>query len=123
MPFYHEFSQPSTYFQPVLTLYSYLCAVICPPDLADEVVANEVEMVDMIDMRKLNGVEVPEDTAEETESVCECLDTCPEVGEVEALSEPVTVQPLPSKELIKEIQDTEHGKFSTRKGGARNGFF
>ena len=82
-----------------------------PPDLADEVVANEVEMVDM---RKVDGVEVPKDTAKETESDSECkqdVASCSEVEEVEALAEPVTVQPLPSKESIGEIHVTEHGEF------------
>ena len=101
--------------QPVLTMYSYLCAVICPPDLADEVVANEVEMVDM---RKVHDdVDVPEDTAEETESDSECkqdVAACSEVEEIEALAEPVTVQPLPSKESIGEILVTEHGEFPAK---------
>ena len=77
----------------------------------------------MVDMRKVHDdVEVPEDTAEETESDSECkqdVATCPEVEEIEALAEPVTIQPLLSKASIEEIHDTEHGEFSTRKGGAR----
>ena len=82
-----------------------------PPDLADEAVANEVEMVDM---RKVHDdVEVPEDTAEETESDSECkqdVAACSEVEEFEALAEPVTVQPLPSKESIQEIPGSERGE-------------
>ena len=86
-----------------------------PPDLADEAVANEVEMVDM---RKVHDdVEVPEDTAEETESDSECkqdVAACSEVEEFEALAEPVTVQPLPSEESVGEIHVTEHGEFPAK---------
>ena len=72
----------------------------------------------MVDMRKVHDdVEVPEDTAEESENDCECkqdVDSCCEVREIEALAETVTVQPLPSKESIGEILVTEHGEFPAK---------
>ena len=71
----------------------------------------------MDDMRKVDDVEVPEDTAEETESDSECkqdVAASSEVEEIEALAEPVTVQPLPSKESIGEILVTEHGEFPAK---------
>ena len=100
-------------------MYSEICRNL-PPDLADEVVTNEVEM---IDMRK---IVYAEDTAGETKSDSECnqdVDTRSEVGEVEVLAEVITVQPSLSKASIEAIQNTEHGEFPRAKDElARNGF-
>ena len=72
----------------------------------------------MVDMRKVHDdVDVPEDTAEESENDCECkqdVAASSEVEEIEALAEPVTVQPLPSKESIGKILVTEHGEFPAK---------
>ena len=71
----------------------------------------------MVDMRKVDVVEIPEDNAEDTESDSECkqdVATCSEVEEVGALAEAVTVQPLQSKESIGEIHATEQGEFPAK---------